>query len=1031
MSINTVSPLESSVEEHIDSTSRLVRRVDLALSLLIVCSIILGGLFLAILADHWFLKDGLSMLMRFGIFAALFAAVGAYTYWRIVPLFRYPINPVYTADLIEKDVPTFKNSLINWLLLRQEREEREGMPTERINDKMFDGIVRTAAGHVKTVPVGHAIDYRKLIWVGTFATILLLAFIAYAIFSPKSSAQTFIRIALPFAGIERPQAAQFRNVDPGDTTVLQGETLTISAEVISRSAEPVYLVFSTDDGQAVNQRMPMLRPEGRIAFETPFPPGRQGLERGFNSSVDYWITQGESRSQQYRIEVHPAATVEIVSLRYDFPAYTGLEAETIEHGGDIRALEGTAVTVVVRSTLPLQEIALVFDDTPTNRVRMTVNGEGTEARGTFTLKHPYPHQTFAFQATDTNGNASRRSGIYRIEVIPDQPPKVQWADTADHLKEPRIDVPLNQALPLPIQAEDPDFALRYLRFKAESPGKRIPDVQLLNSPQTGPTEHRGQISKTTTFSPAEKGLAVGDTAEIWVEALDTKLPEANVSTTRKITIQVVAPQEKEDDPDQDQEQKGNDGEQKQDDKQESNQPNPEQNGPSEGEDPNNSEQQEGEHGGDPQEQDAKEGEGGDAENSGDQGQDTNNPQQNQEDGKGQDSEGSSGSDGDQSGESDGDSGEGGAGNATSDKEGQNASEGQVNNGQASDESANNQPTGDQQGGGEGGDPAGGQQQRAAEPSPNHETQPGEAMERIVDQMKKDGKIDENGDRPQNQGEKDDKTQNSAGGTGPRERDDTLDPNSQNRSDTGGDASNPQQSAEGNQQDQSGDGGSESGDPAGEGEADTASGQPGDGSESSQGGDQQSGASQDGQGAQGEGNQGDQQQGAGDGSPEQQQGNPQQGTEPGDDSGGTPQRGEGTGGGEGIQRHTTPDDLNLEYAEKVTNLVLEYLEDQLKDKPSDALLDRLGWNEEQLRQFYAKWKDMSDKSKQPQQQEDGSDFWKEALKSLGLRPPNPDRAALQQNQTRVQDEQKTTEATRFPTPASLLDRVRRLADGIGR
>jgi len=78
MSSHTVSPLEATVEKHIDSTSRLVRRVDLAFSLLLVCSLFFGGLFLAILADHWFLKEGLSMLLRFGIFVVLFAAAGTY-----------------------------------------------------------------------------------------------------------------------------------------------------------------------------------------------------------------------------------------------------------------------------------------------------------------------------------------------------------------------------------------------------------------------------------------------------------------------------------------------------------------------------------------------------------------------------------------------------------------------------------------------------------------------------------------------------------------------------------------------------------------------------------------------------------------------------------------------------------------------------------------------------------------------------------------------------------------------------------------
>ena len=959
MSTHIVSPLEATVEKHVASTSQLVRRVELAFSILIVSSLIFGVLFLAVLADHWFLKDGLTMSLRFVIFAALLAAAGAYIYWKIVPFFRYTINPVYTADLIERGAPAFKNSLINWLLLRQERDERDNVPTEKIDDRMFTGVVRTAAGHLQTVPVGHAVDYRKLIWVGSFLTVLLLSFIVYAWFSPKSSAQTFIRIVLPFSGVERPQAVQFRNVQPGDATALQGETLVISAEVISQSPEPVHLVFSTDDGQAFEQRIPMSRPEGKIAFETPsFPPGRQGTERGFNSSVDYWIMQGESRSKQYRIDVLPAASMEIVSLRYDFPAYTGLEPEIIEHGGDIRALEGTTVTVEVRSTLPLQESFIVFDDNPANRVKMTVDEQKTGAKGTIALKHPYSHKTFAFQATDANGNPSRRSGIYRIEVIPDQPPKVQWADTATHLRDDRINLPLNETLPMPIQAEDPDFALRHLRFKTESPGKRIPDVALLESPATGPTNHRGQISKTVAFSPADKRLAVGDTAEIWAEAIDTKLPEANVSTTRKITIQVVAPVEKKDETQQDQE-----------------------------------EQKNGEG-------DKGEGEKGE------------------------------GQDGDKPNEGGGDKPNDGGGDKPNDGGGDKPNNGGGDKPNEGGGDKLNEGGGDKPGEGKRGDK---QEEQKYGPSPNPETQPGEAMERILDQMKADGKIDENGNPPQAQG------------TGQRERGD-LDPDSPDRVEAGTDPSNPKQAPgqipTGNEPGQ-GDGQPQPGQGDGQPQPGQGDGQPQPGQQGNTPGQQGDTPGQQGDtpGQQGDtpgqrgdtpGQQGDTPGQRGD-TPGQQgdtPGRPQGGTQPGDNPNGPLAPGESTGEGEGIERRTTPDDHNLEYAEKVTNLILEYLEDQLKDKPNEDLLRRLDWNEEQLRQFHAIWKDMAEKSKQPQQQENGTDFWKEALKSTGLHP-NRNRAALQQNQTTIQDDKREMEAQRWTIPSALMQRYQRYNNGIGR
>ena len=1085
MTVPTVSPLESTVENHIDSTSRLVRQADLAISLFIILSLITAGLFMAVLADHWLLKEGLSMPLRLAIFAALLAAAGLYAYRKIVPLLLYPINPVYTADLIEKDTPVFKNSLINWLLLRQERMERTNPPENKINDRMFDGIVQTAAAKVQTLPAGHAVDLQKVIWAGTVLALLLVLFVAYAALSPKNPFASLARVMLPFSGIERPQAAQFRNINPGNATVLQGETLTISAEVVSQSIETVYLVFSTDDGQAVNQRIPMTLPEGKIAFETLFPPGKQGLDRGFNSSADYWIAQGESQSKQYRIEVLPAASVEVVSLAYKFPDYTGKLPETIEHGGDIKALEGTEVTVAVRSTLPLQEIDLVFDDNQANRVRMMItDAQKTEAKGTFTLKASAPHRSFAFRATDTNGNASRRSGIYHIEVIPDQPPKVQWADTAANLSGvAQIDLPLNKTLQLPIQAEDPDFALRYLVFKTESPGKRIPDVPLISSPSTGPTGHRGQIKKTAAFSPEDKRLAVGDTVEIFAEARDTKLPDANVSATRRIKINVVDPEAQKEDPQEDREKEG-EGESEQnshkkgggDDRDEKN---PKPDNPSEGQSDEGQGKQEQPKKQDPSEKQEPEGEGekgerGEGGKGAEGQQDPDAPQKEQENeskGGGQrdtndqksDQEGTSEGGSEQQGGQPDDSKSEKGGNEPADggkegAEGQPDGRKQEGGDNAPESQSDNQPGRDQQekGEGGGGEKTGGKQEQERNSSVNPETQDGDAMERIVDQMKEEGLFP--GENPFLRNDNQ------------RKRNDALDPNSPNQSNKGNDPTNPKESnqpSDGNQQKQSDkpnpdkqssdkqnpekpDEGNnpESGQP---GDKDTQSGgnegspQDGQQDKGEQGTDQQQNAPGDSQSGDGgeKGSEvsgsseqsppsGETQSGKGEGtessSGKQPQGDSQNGTEQRNDSGSSPLG--GTGGGGGAEMKTAADDPNLEYANKVTNLVLDYLENQLKDKPNDDLLNKLGWTEDQLRQFYDRWQKMSQAGKLLPQREDGKDALMEAWKSIGLLP-NQQRHSLQNSRTVVRDASRATETQRYEPPAALRNRARTYNEGIGK
>ncbi|MDR2754622.1 MAG: hypothetical protein LBC20_02855, partial [Planctomycetaceae bacterium] len=557
---------DETLDRQINETRHFIRHIDLFLSFFSLLTILLAVLFAAVLADHWFFTNGLSISLRFGIFVILLFIVAFYIYRRIVPLLLYPINPVYAASLLEESVPSLKNSIVNWILLRKERLEQESNCNDKLAERMFDGVTQTAVSRVHEISSERAVDLRGLTRWGIALTLCFLFFVVYALFSPKNPLTSLARIMLPISNIEKPQAIRFLNIEPGNTVALQGDKLTISAEVVGQSNEPVYLFFSTDDGQFVRQAIPMSLPEGKIRYEIPFPPGKQG----FISGVDYWIAQNDSRSRTFRIEVRPTATIEIVSLKYRFPHYTGLPDETIENSGDIRAVEGTEVKIGVRSTIPLQRVDIVFDYDPVRIVGMKLSENNPlEATASITLKldpqnvNPTTIRNFSFRATDLEGYESRRSGIFRLEVLPDQPPQIQWADTDTKLKDvAQLDLPLNSSLELPVQAEDRDFGLRYLRFHVESGNKQIRPVELLESPATGPTEYKGSILRQAVFSPITSRLAEGDSAEIWAEAVDTKFPDPNNATTRRITVRIIAPQ-KQEQPPQENEQNSDDKKEKQ------------------------------------------------------------------------------------------------------------------------------------------------------------------------------------------------------------------------------------------------------------------------------------------------------------------------------------------------------------------------------------------------------------------------------------------------------------------------------------
>ena len=1075
------------IDDRLEQTRRLVRHVDLLTAVLAVATTLFAVALLTILADHWLFKGGLPLFLRLTVGTLCVLGVGVFFYCRILPLFLLPINPVYVAKVLEDDSPTIKNTLVNWILLRRERTEgKVDLRQNPLADRMFDGVTQTAASSLAGIAPDRGVNWRLAKHWSVALCILLAAMFVYGLFSPKSLGTSLARLLLPFNGIAAPQAVRFLNVQPGNLTVQQGERLNVSAEVVGPSREQVYLMFSTDDGQAVRQAIPMTLPEGAVRFETPFPPGKQGFVCG----TDYWIQRGDSRSQAFRINVRPVAMLDVESLTYQFPAYTGLKDEIIEHSGDIKAVDGTEVRLVAKSTVPLERANIVFDNDPKQTLALSVSGEDfRKATALWKLEsdpkstQPITLRSYTFRATDKEGFESRRSGIYRIEILPDKPPIVQWSDSEPRLKDGgTIELPLNATFEMPFTAEDPDFGLRFLRFNIESGNKRIRPVDLLESPPTGPTKHIGALRMKYAFSPAQSRLAVGDAAELWIEAVDTKLPNPNTASTQRISVKIIDPQEQQekqqDEPKQE--------EQKKDEpkKDEQDQQKDEANDRKEGGNEKGNEQSSDEK------KDAGEKEGNEKKENGEQSENKAEKNEGQNDRKeneekteksidpetnpgdamekivdqmkkeGKMPEEEKAKTDDQQEQKPMEQNE--PPQKEEKKEGQEKQETKGDKG-----NPDSDPSGGDKGGGQGDKPGtpeensqqsdsggdGEKEQNKSDGPGNQETdkqggKDGTAEKADAnDRGKDDGK---SGDQPSNEtegggagGDKKQSDDQLANGKKkdvpinpddkqPRERDDSLDTNSQQRQDEGGDASNPKKADESSKE--KGQQGTEESQQSGDSPGDKKSDKPGksdnlEGEPTNEQGDPT---------GEGKSKDGSQQPGddslAGTPSPnDNSQGKTEgEGNDKSElrDSNSAPQLPNNqTGGGSQTTIDTTVEEANLKYTEKVTNLVLEYLEDQINE-PNPDLLDKLGCSPEQLRQFAEKWKQMSEQGRRAAPDSPDAEAWKEALKSLGLRPGR-DREELRRSRMDFKDDGKATETRRSVPPSTIKKRFQEYTESIGK
>src|SRR4029453_11990340 len=180
---------ERVIHRQLGRTSFHVRLVDLASSLAILLVGVLAFILLVALVDHWVV--GLGIVGRTLALALLVGGGAWFPFPQIGPLVIKTINPTYAARTIEEATPTLKNSLINFLLLRQDRRAVRGV--------IYDAVEAKAAADIATVPVEATVDRTRLIRAGYVLCGAMAIVAAYKIFSPKDPFQTAARVALPWA----------------------------------------------------------------------------------------------------------------------------------------------------------------------------------------------------------------------------------------------------------------------------------------------------------------------------------------------------------------------------------------------------------------------------------------------------------------------------------------------------------------------------------------------------------------------------------------------------------------------------------------------------------------------------------------------------------------------------------------------------------------------------------------------------------------------------------------------------------------
>jgi len=530
---------ERIIQQQLARTSTQLRLTDLACGIATWFVGVLVLFLICALFDHFF---GLGAIGRCTALAVLVAGSLWYLAVAVGPLLVRAINPAYAARTIEEATPTLKNSLINFLLLRQDRSH--------LREIVYQAIERQAAADIAAVPVETTVDRSRLIYIGYALCVVLAIFSGYKILSPKDPFQTVARVLAPWAQIARPSRVRISEVEPGSTEVYYGQTVPISATIRgAREGERVRVLYSTADGQTIDRPIEMKLSAGdRYECELPSPSGGPADSGGLLQNVTYRVVAGDAETFPYRLSVVSAPTIIVDRLDLQFPTYTNKAPESLTQQGDIKALEGTKVTIHAVANQSIKSAWLEFDPTTTEGAAEVtpLATDAEHAQGTVTLLLKADRQTpwrATYQARFYNerGQRSKKPVLHKIEVLRDLAPEVQILKP----ERLRVEVPEDGEETIEVRAVDADFGLLKVKIEGVATGKPAISIDLLTDGQQPP-----QLTTSFAFRPREHQLKAGDELRYAAVAEDNRTnpqngqPEPNVTRTKEYTLVVTAPKNK-------------------------------------------------------------------------------------------------------------------------------------------------------------------------------------------------------------------------------------------------------------------------------------------------------------------------------------------------------------------------------------------------------------------------------------------------------------------------------------------------------
>ena len=489
----------------------LARRLTVTFSFLI--TLLTSLLFIDLLAD---LKIETRSLLLFSIITLTAILI----IWSLFSLITKWKNDETLALEIERKNKDFDSRLISTIQFAKRKAKfPENAPMSMVHNMILE-----------TKDVSKKFNYLKIVnpKALTRATLIFFVIIITSgiwVYSEKDNIPILVKRALG-EQIEIPRDTTIIE-EPNISKVGIGDNIQMTFKVKSKKNSELKANLNIEYNSGRNVKVSLERTEKE-------PDTYTGTIEDVPESFSFDAQIDDAKTETLTVTAIERPTIKNISATQVYPEFTK-QSPTNHVPGDFTFFPGSEVTINIESSKELDSGNLKFLGLD-NQMPLSVN-EANKKEGVAKIKIPSQSLSgFSVSLTDSEEMDSKNNAIYKISLLTDLPPEIRitYPKRSEEL------VTRKATLLIKYEAID-RFGVNSINLKYKREENEIVTIPLMKEESS-----KKQISDSYEWNlgSLKTGLSEGDQIEYWLEASDQNISGLNISSSEKLSLKVVTPEEK-------------------------------------------------------------------------------------------------------------------------------------------------------------------------------------------------------------------------------------------------------------------------------------------------------------------------------------------------------------------------------------------------------------------------------------------------------------------------------------------------------